>query len=203
MTAGSFRIWLARHGETEWSRTGRHTGRTDVPLTRPGRRQAGHLGARLAGRRFALVLASPLARAWETCRMAGYADAAERCEDLMEWDYGEFEGRTTGEITADHPGWSIWTGQVPGGETLEDVGRRATRAIERAEAAGGDVLMFGHGHLLRVLGATWVGLSPREGRVLALDTASLGVLGHEHGVRVITAWNVTVPLCRDEDAAGR
>ena len=140
------------------------------------------------------MLASPLARAWDTCWLAGFGEVAERCDDLVEWDYGAFEGRTSAEIRAERPGWTIWTGEVPGGETAEDVGRRATRVIDRAAAAGGDVLLCAHGHLLRVLGAVWAGLPPRDGRALALATASLGVLGYEHETRVLLAWNVTVPL---------
>jgi len=187
------RIWLARHGETEWSRTGQHTGRTDLPLTGAGEREAASLAARLAGRRFSLVLSSPLLRAWDTCRLAGFGDVAERCDDLQEWDYGDLEGLTAGEIRRDRPDWTIWTGEVPGGETAEAVGRRAARAIDRASAAGGDVLLFSHGHLLRVLGAVWLGLSAREGRIFALDTASLSLLGGEPDARLILAWNVTDP----------
>jgi broad specificity phosphatase PhoE len=182
-------VWIVRHGETEWSRTGQHTGRTDLPLTAAGEREAAELGRRLGGRRFARVLSSPLARAWETCRLAGYAATAERVPDLMEWDYGAHEGRTTDEIRADDPGWSIWSGSVPGGETAEDVGRRADRVIGGLPEVGA-VLVFAHGHFLRVFAARWLGLPPRDGRLLALGTASLGVLGHENGTRVIRAWNV-------------
>jgi probable phosphoglycerate mutase len=186
----SAELWLARHGETAWSRTGRHTGRTDVPLTAAGRREARALGRLLGGRRFALVLSSPLARAWETCRLAGYGDVAEPCLDLLEWDYGEVEGRTAAQVRADHPGWSIWTGPLPGGETLAQVAARARTVIARAAAARGDVLLFAHGHVLRVLAACGLGLRPRDGRLLALSTASIGVLGEEAGTRVLRAWNV-------------
>ncbi len=193
MGHGSPQIWLVRHGETEWSRSGQHTGRTDIPLTGTGEREAAGLAARLAGRRFALVLSSPLARAWDTCLLAGFGNVAERCDDLVEWDYGAFEGRTSAEIRQNRPDWTIWTGEVPDGETAEDVGCRAARVIDRASAAGGDVLLFAHGHLLRVLGAVWAGLSPRDGAVLALGTASISALGYENGTRVILVWNVTGP----------
>jgi len=182
-------LWLIRHGETEWSATGRHTGRTDVPLTAVGQRQAAALGRRLAGRSFALVLVSPLIRAFETCRIAGYGDVAQFTDDLLEWDYGVYEGRTTVDIRTEVPGWTIWTGNPPGGETIEQVGRRITTVIDRATAAGGDVALFAHGHVLRVLAACWLGLPPRAGRLLALDTASLSVLGYERETRVITTWN--------------
>jgi probable phosphoglycerate mutase len=183
-------LWLVRHGETEWSRSGRHTGRTDVPLTDEGRRQAAALRRALEGRRFALVLSSPLSRAWETCRLAGYGDVAETTDDLLEWDYGAFEGRTSAEIRRERPGWTIWTGEVPGGETIDAVARRAERVIQRPGAAGGDVLLFAHGHVLRILTARWLGLEPRDGRLFALGTASIGVLGGENGTRVIRSWNV-------------
>ena len=182
-------LWIVRHGETEWSRAGRHTGRTDVPLTDAGVEQATALRGRIGTRRFALVLSSPLRRAWDTCRLAGFADVARASDDLMEWDYGEYEGRTTPEIQGEIPGWSIWTGAVPGGETIEQVGSRAGRVIAQALAAGGDVALFGHGHVLRVLTACWLELSPRAGRLFALDTASMGVLGYEGSSHVIRRWN--------------
>lgn len=184
-------IWIARHGETEWSRTGRHTGRTDVPLTTAGRREAAALRRALGGRRFALVLSSPLSRAWETCRLAGYAAVARTTEDLLEWDYGAVEGRTSAEMQRERPGWTIWTGDVPLGETIDAVATRAGRVIEQAVAAGGDVLLFAHGHVLRILTARWLGLEPRDGRLFALATASIGVLGEEGGTRVIRSWNVS------------
>ncbi len=186
----SAEIWLARHGETEWSRTGRHTGRTDVPLTTEGRREARALGRLLRGREFALVLSSPLSRAWETCRLAGFAERAERSEDLVEWDYGAVEGRTSRELRAEHPGWTIWDGTVPLGESIEEVAVRAREVIARSVAAGGDVLLFAHGHVLRILAACWLGLPPRDARLFALATASLGVLGEENGTRVLRAWNL-------------
>jgi probable phosphoglycerate mutase len=183
-------IWLIRHGETGWSRNSRHTGRTDVPLTERGEREAVELRGRLGGRRFSLVLSSPLRRAWETCLRAGYGDVAVRSDDLVEWDYGAYEGRTAAEIRAEVPGWSLWTDGVAGGETIEDVAVRARRAIDRAAQAAGDVALFAHGHVLRVLAACWVGLPAREGRILPLGTAAIGILGRENGDRVIRTWNL-------------
>lgn len=184
-------LWLIRHGETEWSRAGRHTGRTDVPLTAIGAEQALALRARIGDQRFALVLSSPLRRAWDTCRLAGLAGAARATDDLLEWDYGAYEGRTTSEIRAEVSGWRIWTGGAPGGETVEEVGARARRVIDEATGARGNVALFGHGHALRVLAACWLGLSPSDGRLFsALGTAALGVLGWEQDARVIRAWNV-------------
>lgn len=183
------RLWLIRHGETQWSATGRHTGRTDVHLTDGGRRQAVELGRRLAGRSFALVLSSPLSRARETCVIARLGSLMELDDDLREWDYGAYEGRTTEDIRKEVPGWTIWTGDPPGGETAEQVGQRAARVMERAEAASGDVALFGHGHMLRILAASWLGLSVGAGRLFTLGTASLSVLGHEYGTRVIEVWN--------------
>ena len=180
---------LVRHGQTEWSVSGQHTGTTDIPLTEEGRRRARDLGARLHEWRFALVLTSPLSRAVETCRLAGLGDGAEVTDDLREWDYGHYEGRRTLDIREERPGWGLWLHGVPNGETVEDVGRRADRLIERARAAAGDVAMFAHGHVLRVLGARWVGLPPGDGRRLALGTASVSVLGWERETAVIERWN--------------
>ena len=182
-------IVLVRHGETEWSRSGRHTGRTDVPLSERGRRQAEMLGRFLRGRRFARVLTSPLRRAAQTCRLAGYGQLAEVCDDLREWDYGAYEGRTTADIRAEVPGWTVWSHPVPGGETAEQVGARADRVIALARAADGDVALFGHGHALRVLAVRWCGLAPRDGRILALDPATVCVLGHEREAPVLRRWN--------------
>jgi probable phosphoglycerate mutase len=189
----SAELWIARHGETEWSRTGRHTGRTDVPLTDAGRREARTLGRVLRGRRFALVLSSPLSRAWETCRIAGYGDGASTSEDLVEWDYGSVEGRTSAEVRAEWPGWTIWDGRAPLGESIDEVAARASRVIARSVAAGGDVLLFAHGHLLRILTARWLGLPPRDARLFQLATASLGVLAGEADARVLRAWNIGRP----------
>ena len=189
----SGRIFLVRHGQTEWSRTGRHTGRTDVPLEAEGRAEAEAAGRLLGGHAFALVLASPLARAAETCRLAGYGDRAEPCDDLLEWDYGAYEGRTGDEIRAERPGWTLWTEGVPGGETAADVGRRADRVVARARAAAGDTLCVAHGHVLRVLAARWTGLPPAGGRLLALDAGSVSVLGWERETPVVERWNRRPP----------
>jgi broad specificity phosphatase PhoE len=182
-------VILVRHGETEWSLSGQHTSRTDVPLTNAGREAARRLGARLAGREFALVLTSPRSRARDTCAEAGLGDVARVDDDLVEWDYGSYEGLTTPEIRVDHPGWLLWEDGVPGGETARQVAARADRVIERAIAADGDVALFAHGHVLRVLGARWLGLPPERGGSLALETASLSELGFEHENRVIWRWN--------------
>ena len=193
-------LWLVRHGETEWSKSGQHTGRTDIPLTAMGERQAQALGRYLAGRQFALVLTSPLGRARETCRLAGLAAAAQVTEDLLEWNYGIYEGRTTAAVRAEQPGWSIWTTSIPQGETVEQVGERTRRVIARAEAAAGDVALFAHAHVLRILTTCWLGLPPIHGRNLALGTASLSVLGYERENRVIEIWNQDWRLRRDESA---
>jgi probable phosphoglycerate mutase len=185
---GRHEIWLVRHGATEWSEARRHTGRTDVPLTPAGIAQAADLVRPLAAHRFALVLTSPLGRARETARIAGFADAAVD-DDLLEWDYGEYEGRTTEEIRADRPGWTLWSDGVPGGETADEVGGRTRKVLARAEAAGGDVLLFAHGHVLRVLTATYLGLPAPTGARFALGTAEIGVLGWEHEYHTLRAWN--------------
>lgn len=184
-------LWLIRHGETEWSAAKRHTGRTDIPLTSMGERQAAALGPFLAARRFALTLCSPLRRARETCRLAGYGEVARVTDDLLEWDYGIYEGKTTQEIRQEQPDWSIWTMSVPQGETIEQVSGRAQRVIVQALAVGGDVLLFGHAHILRILTACWLGLPPEAGRLFAFDTASVSVLGYERETRVMSRWNVT------------
>lgn len=183
-------LWLIRHGETEWSAANRHTGRTDVALTPTGQRQAAAVGRSLAGRRFALVLRSSLRRARETCRLAGYGDVARVTDDLLEWDYGVYEGRTTQEIKVEEPDWSIWTASVPKGESIEQVGHRAQSVIQQALEAGGDVVLFAHGHILRILAACWLGLPLDAGRLFVLHTASISVLGFERETRVITRWNV-------------
>jgi probable phosphoglycerate mutase len=185
---------LVRHGETEWSRSGRHTGRTDVPLTDRGRREAERLGTRLAKERFVLVLTSPLGRARETCDLAGFGAVAEVTDDLLEWDYGEYEGRRTADIRQERPGWTLWSGGVPGGETADDVARRADRVVERVRAVEGDVALFSHGHVLRVLGARWLGQPPDAGRGYALSTAALSVLGWERDTPVLELWNETCHL---------
>ena len=182
-------IWLVRHGETEWAKLGRHTGRTDVPLTDTGRRQARALGRRLAGVRFGLVLTSPLSRAADTAALAGFGEVAVVDPDLREWDYGAFEGRLTTDIRGEHPGWTIWTGPWHGGETVDEVGARADRLLARIDAADGDALLFSHGHVLRVLAARWLGLPPASGGLFALGTATVSILGWERENRVIEIWN--------------
>ena len=185
-------IVLARHGETEWSRDLLHTGKTDIPLTENGRRQAALLRDALAGRSFARVLSSPLSRALETCRLAGLGDQAELTEDVMEWDYGEYEGITTAEIRERRPGWYLWRDGCPGGETAAGVGRRVDRTIASFDGAEGDVAVFAHGHVLRVLTARWLALGPEEGALFKLDTGTLSTLGYERERRVITRWNAPV-----------
>jgi probable phosphoglycerate mutase len=182
-------IVLARHGETEWSRDGRHTGRTDIPLTENGRGQARLLGEALSDRSFARVLSSPLGRALETCRLAGLGDAAETTDDLLEWDYGEYEGITTAQIRESRPAWYLWRDGCPGGERSADVGARVDRVIAAIADCDGDVALFAHGHVLRVLAARWLGLGPEAGALLALDTGTLSVLGYERETRVLRRWN--------------
>lgn len=185
-------IWLVRHGETTWSMSGRHTGRTDIPLTAFGEQQARALRGHLASLRPGLVLSSPRRRARHTAELAGLTvDAID--DDLAEWDYGELEGLTTPEIRREYPRWTIWTGPVPGGENAAQVTRRADRLLARAVAATGPVVLFTHGHLGRVLGARWVGLPATGGGRLALGTASVSVLGTEHGEAVIDRWNLPNP----------
>lgn len=182
-------IVAVRHGETEWSARGRHTGRTDIPLSDEGRRQAALVGRRLAGRRFALVLSSPLSRALDTCRLAGFGDHVQLDDDLVEWDYGEYEGLTTEEITARRPGWWMWTDGYPGGEMPADVAARCDRVIARCRAADGDVAVFAHGHTLRVFGARWIDQPPALGGALKLATAAISMLGWEHDLPAINTWN--------------
>jgi broad specificity phosphatase PhoE len=188
-------VCLARHGETAWSLAGRHTGLTDVPLTERGERDARRLGQRLAGRSFGSVFTSPLQRASRTCELAGFGAAAEVERDLVEWDYGDYEGLTTAEIRARRPGWQLFRDGCPDGERPEQVGDRADRVLGRIRAIPGDVLVFSSGHFLRVLATRWLGLEPELGRFLALDTASLSVLGYENGstLPVVRLWNDTRP----------
>jgi broad specificity phosphatase PhoE len=185
-------LWLIRHGETEWSRSGAHTGRTDLPLTPEGREKAVALVRLLGGRRFALVLTSPLQRAIETCRLAGYGADAGIEPNLREWDYGDYEGRTTPEIQQEVPGWSLWVNGGAHGETIEQVAARADAVIARALPVDGGVALFAHGHILRILAARWLGLPPDAGRLFALGTASVSTLGYERATRVITRWNLSV-----------
>jgi broad specificity phosphatase PhoE len=185
------RIVLVRHGQTEWSASGKHTSTTDVPLTDDGRRHAERLRSVFSGREIALVLTSPRSRARDTAQLAGLGDRAQVDENLVEFDYGAYEGRTTPEIRVERPDWSLWRDGAPGGETAAEVGARADRVIARALAAGGDVALFAHGHLLRVLGARWIELDPAAGGKLALSTGAVCTLGFERENRVIWAWNDT------------
>ncbi len=182
-------IWLIRHGETEWSLSGAHTGRTDIPLNQNGIKQAQNLKPRLKGQKFALALVSPLSRARETSRLAGFDDVAEVTPDLLEWDYGDYEGRSTAEIQKDRPGWSLWRDGVVNGESVDQVGLRVARVIERITQIQGDVAIFAHGHVLRILTAVWLGLPAKDGRLFALNTGTISVLGYEHEYRVIRRWN--------------
>ena len=187
-------IYLARHGETAWSLSGQHTGRTDLPLTANGERNAALLGARLKGMRVAEVLTSPLQRARRTCELAGFGGSAEVDADLMEWNYGRYEGRRSAEILAERPGWDLFRDGCPGGESPAEVAARAERVVARLRAAGGNVLVFSSGHFLRVLASRWVGMQALDGgRYLMLSTASLSALGYEHGAAspVIRLWNDT------------
>jgi broad specificity phosphatase PhoE len=186
----SMELWLIRHGDTEWTASGAHTGRTDLPLTEAGREHAKAIRRYLGERRFALVLTSPLSRARETCNLAGYGDVAQLEPNLREWDYGDYEGRSTAQIREKAPGWSLWTSGVPNGETIDQVAARAEVVIGRALRAEGDVALFAHGHILRILTARWLGLPPADGRLFALGTASVSKLGYEHETRVIRDWNV-------------
>jgi broad specificity phosphatase PhoE len=185
-------VVLVRHGETEWSRDGKHTGHTDVLLTERGQEQAQVVGDALRSRDFAVVLTSPLGRARDTCRLAGFGEQARTRDELMEWDYGAYEGRTTPEIREERPGWTLWRDDVPGGETIEQVAARVDRLIEVIRGADGDVLLFAHGHVLRVLTARWLGLEPHAGRLFALDPATLSTLGYERETPVIRLWNERV-----------
>jgi probable phosphoglycerate mutase len=184
-------IYLARHGETEWSASGRHTGRTDVPLTDAGERNARQLGVRLKGLSFAQVLASPLQRARRTAELAGFGAVLQVDPDLMEWDYGDYEGKRTAEIHQERPGWSLFRDGCPNGETIAAIGARADRVIARLHAVPGNVLLFAHGHILRVLAVRWLGLPVEDGRFLLLGTAALSILGYDHNrdEPVIRLWN--------------
>ena len=186
-------VYLARHGETAWSLSGQHTGLTDLPLTPRGERNAGELGARLQQLQFAAVFTSPLQRAFQTCRIAGYADQAKVDHDLVEWHYGDYEGLKSAEIRSNRPDWLVFRDGCPGGESVADVGARVDRFLAKVRQIDGDVLVFPSGHLLRVLAARWLGLPPSEGRLLMLSTASLSTLGYEHNrdEPVLKLWNDT------------
>lgn len=194
MAEGGKRIWLIRHGETEWSLSGQHTGKTEIPLLEVGERRAVATGRELAGKRFALVLTSPRARARDTARLAGYASVAQIDSNLQEWDYGVYEGITTADIRKHTPGWLIWDGPVPDGESIEQVAARADKVIARAAEVDGEVALFAHGHILRVLAARWLGLPAKAGRLFALDTGSISILGYERVTRVISQWNLVPAL---------
>jgi broad specificity phosphatase PhoE len=184
-------IYLARHGETEWSLSGQHTGRTDLPLTERGERNARSLGERLKGLSFAKVFTSPLQRARRTCELAGFGAASEIFPDLMEWDYGEYEGVRTHDIHKQRPDWQLFRDGCPGGEMPDQVGARADRVISRVRTVDGNVLLFSSSHFLRVLAARWLGLEPAGGRYFVLSTASLSALGYEHNLSepVIRLWD--------------
>jgi probable phosphoglycerate mutase len=184
-------VYLARHGETAWTVSGQHTGRTDIPLTERGERNARHLGERLRGMRFDRAFTSPLQRARRTAELAGFADAAVD-PDLFEWDYGAYEGRTTDDILRERPGWQLFRDGCPGGETVADVGARADRVIARLRALGGTLLVFSSSHFLRIFGARWLGLEPAGGRFFYLGTATLSIVGYEHNnpeEPVVRLWN--------------
>jgi len=185
-------IVLARHGETEWSRDLKHTGRSDLPLTDKGRAEAEKLRPAFAGRSFARVLSSPLGRALETCRLSGLGEGVELRDDLLEWDYGEYEGITTAEIREQRPDFYLWRDGCPAGEAAADVGARVDRVIEELRSLDGDAVLFSHGHLLRVLTARWLGLGPESGALFALDTGTLSALGYERETPVIRRWNSPV-----------
>lgn len=196
MKTRSQQVVLVRHGETEWSRSSQHTGHTDLPLLEDGRKMAVLLGGPLRAWRFAAVWTSPLSRAAETCALAGYGDVAQKRADLMEWDYGDYEGRRGADLRAERPGWVIWRDGVPNGETLAQVAARADRVIADARAVDGDVLLFAHGHFLRVLASRWLDLPPDSGRLFLLSTASLSVLGFDaEGTQpALVSWNDTTHL---------
>ncbi len=185
---GDVEVWLVRHGETEWSRDHRHTSRTDLPLTENGVATAGALAERLAGVGFDLVLTSPRLRARRTAELAGFGDA-QADDDLVEWDYGDYEGITAAAIRERVPGWTVWTHPCPGGETADAVTQRMDRVVKRLRAGGGRVLVFGHGHALRSLAARWIEQPVGEGRFLRLDTATVSVVGYERETPVILRWN--------------
>jgi broad specificity phosphatase PhoE len=188
-----FSIYLARHGETAWSLTGQHTGITDLPLTERGERNAARLGERLAGLVFTKVLTSPLQRATRTCELAGFGAVAEVDRDLVEWNYGDYEGLRTAEIHATRPGWQLFRDGCPNGESPEQIGARADRVVNRVRAITGNVLIFSSGHFLRVLAARWLGLEPGAGKFFMLSTASLSALSYEHELShpAIQFWNTT------------
>jgi broad specificity phosphatase PhoE len=189
-------LWLIRHGETAWSLSGAHTGRTDIPLTPAGEQKAEKVGEKLRGHTFAMVLTSPLQRARRTCELAGFGATAQIEPNLAEWNYGDYEGRTTADIQRERPGWSLFRDGAQGGEAIEQVAERARAVIARAVMAAravideGDVALFAHGHILRILTACWLDLPPNAARLFALEPAGISTLGHEHETRVILRWNL-------------
>lgn len=193
------RVVLVRHGQTAWTAEGRHTGRTDLPLTEDGERQGKALGEMLFGYQFGLVLTSPLARAQRTSELAGFGSDAEVEPDLMEWDYGDYEGRTTADVRNESPGWSVWTHPIPGGESLSELAARADRVIGTIRESEGDVLLFGHGHALRVLAVRWLSLEPKTASGFVLETAALGILGWERDHPAILRWNEICHLRATEE----
>lgn len=189
MAAPIQQVYLIRHGETEWSLSGRHTGVTDIPLTENGRKVAGHLAPALAREAFATVLTSPLMRARQTCDLAGLGERAEIDPDLLEWNYGDYEGLTPAQIHALAPGWMIFRDGCPGGENAAQVGARVDRLIARVRAVKGNAALFGHGHIFRVFAARWLGLPPEGGCHFMLDTATLNILSYYRGVPAVKRWN--------------
>jgi broad specificity phosphatase PhoE len=185
------RLFAVRHGETEWSLSGRHTGTTDVPLTDAGRERAKQVGAVLTGREFSLVLTSPLSRARDTAELAGFGDAIVH-DDLREWNYGDYEGLKTLDIRVERPGWFLWDDGVPNGETIDEVAARTDRVIARVREADGDVLVFAHGHVLRVLASRWLDQPPGFGRHLILSPATLSILAHEREAPALETWNASI-----------
>jgi broad specificity phosphatase PhoE len=183
------RIFIARHGATEWSISGQHTSHTDLPLLEQGREQAAEIGRKLAGERFALVLCSPLRRARETCELAGFASAAQPCEDLTEWEYGDYEGLTTPQIRERDPAWNLWRDGCPGGESPDQIGARVDRVLARFADMAGDCLAFAHGHVLRVLTARWLEMEVSAGARFRLEAGSLSLLGYERETQVLERWS--------------
>lgn len=190
------KVHVFRHGATEWSVSGKHTGLTDVPLTGAGRRNAERLRPLVEGQPFAVVMSSPLQRALDTCRLAGLGDRAQVVDDLVEWDYGDYEGRTSEEIHRSDPGWQVFNDGCPNGESPADVGQRVDRVVERVRRAEGDVALFAHGHVLRVLAARWLGLAPAYGRFFDLDTATYNILGYYHDSPAVLRWNAPLEMER-------
>lgn len=192
MAEPSQQVFVVRHGETEWSLSGQHTGTTDIPLTEHGRQVARHLQPILAKESFALVLTSPLQRARETSRLAGFGEVVKVEPDLVEWNYGRYEGLTTSQIQAVAPDWVLFRDGCPGGERPEEIAARADRVIARMRAVEGSILLFAHGHVLRVLATRWLGLPPSAGQHFLLDTATLNILGYYRGVPAMKRWNAPV-----------